>query len=166
MSTFAQNCGFRLPEANWQPVNTFRWNLASKRRLGSALAQQTWSSLVEDRRYRSPQMWKFVQNYVFFCHWKPTQWTHSDEIWRVSIDHVCTVSCQIWAESVTEHCYNSCPKCKNWVKLTWLGSLHMLLVLQRLSDACLRFLVPHVDNVWVAGKTVWSFVNMCHTWAL
>jgi len=79
---------------------------------------------------------------------------------------VCTVSYQIWAGSITEHCYNSCPKCKNWVKLTWLGSLHMLLVLQRLSDACLRFLVPHVDNVWVAGKTVWSFVNMCHTWAL
>jgi len=21
-------------------------------------------------------------------------------------------------------------------------------------------------NVWVAGKTVWSLVNTCHTWAL
>jgi len=51
---------------------------------------------------------------------------------------VCNVSCQIWSGSIREHCYKrlkSPPKCKNLVKLMWLGSLRMLPVLQWLGDA-------------------------------
>ena len=40
-----------------------------------------------------------------------------DEIWSVSVDHVCTVSCQIWHESVRKHCHKSPPKYKNLVEI-------------------------------------------------
>ena len=51
-------------------------------------------------------MSKFAQNSGF---WLPeaNKRTDSDEIWHVSVDHVCTVSCQIWPGSVREHCYKS-----------------------------------------------------------
>jgi len=51
-------------------------------------------------------MSKFAQNSGFWLPEASTR-TDSDEIWHVSVDHVCTVSCQIWPGSVREHCYKS-----------------------------------------------------------
>ena len=94
-------------------MNTFRRNLACKCRPwvcsstpNLALIGKRWS-VQESPKYQNLSKIVFV-----FGHRKPTQWTHSDEIWRVSIDHVCTVSYQIWPGSVKEQCYNSAPKCK------------------------------------------------------
>jgi len=58
---------------------------------GSALARQIWPSSVKGGRYRSPPNVKICPKVVVFAHRKPTQSTRSDEIWCVSILHVCTV---------------------------------------------------------------------------
>jgi len=80
-------------------------------------------------------MSKFAQNSGFWLPEANTR-TDSDEIWHVSVYHVCTVSCQIWPGSVREHCYKSPQNVKFGLKkLTWLEILHMLPVLQRLGDA-------------------------------
>jgi len=103
-----------------------RQNLALKRR--PWVCSSTPNLALIGKRgsvQESTQKAKFAQNCLFWPR-KPTQGTHSGEIWRVGVDHVCTLSCQIWPGSIREHSYKSHPKCKN---------LRMVLVLQWLSDA-------------------------------
>jgi len=52
--------------------------------LGSALAHQIWPSSAKGGRYRSPINVKICPK-LFFGHRNPTQWTHSDKIWRIRV---------------------------------------------------------------------------------
>jgi len=78
--------------------------------LGFTLGHKIWPSSVKGGRYMSPPNVEICPELWFFGHRKPTQRTRSDEIWRVSVDHMCTVSYQIWPGSVREHCcYKNSP---------------------------------------------------------
>ena len=59
-------------------VSVYRW---------CAIAHQNWPSSDKGGRYRSPQECQNLPKIVVFGHRKPTQRTHSDEIWPVSVDY-------------------------------------------------------------------------------
>ena len=75
---------------------------------------------------RSPKNVKICPKLCFFGHRKPTQWTHSDEIWPVSVDLGSALTHQIWPLFVKGGRYRSpknvkiCPKL--WLLAT--GSRH------------------------------------------
>jgi len=58
---------------------------------------------------------------VVFGHWKPTQWTFSDEIWHISVDVRSASGHQIWALSVKGSRYWSPQKFKICPKLWFLA---------------------------------------------
>ena len=77
-------------------------------------------------RYRSPQNVKMLPKIVVFGHRKPTQWTHSDEIWPESVDLGSALAHQIWPSSVKAVRYRSPKNVKICPKLWFLttGSRH------------------------------------------
>ena len=89
--------------------------------LGSALAHQIWPSSVKGRRYSRPQKCQNLPKIVVFGHRKPTQWTHSDEIWRVSVDLGSAPTHQIRPSSVKGGRYRSAQKCQNLPKIVVFG---------------------------------------------
>ena len=111
--------GFSPPEGD--RINRSRRNLARKRRPWSAIAHQIWPSSVKGGRYRSPQKCQNLPKIVVFGHRKLTQRTHTDEIWRVSVDLGSVPTHQIWPSSLKGGRYRSAQKCQNLPKIVVFG---------------------------------------------
>jgi len=119
--------GFSPPQDD--RINRSRRNFAGKRNLycGTTIAHQISPLSVKGgvgtAAFKSvkigPKLW-------FFGHRKPTQWTHSDEIWPVSADLGSALVHQIWPSSVKEGRYRSLKNVKICPKLWFLatGSRH------------------------------------------
>jgi len=114
--------------------------------LGCALAQQIWPSSVKGGRYRRPQNVKICQK-LWFWPWKPTQWTHSDEIWRDSVDLGSVLAHQIWPSSVKGWVQES-PKYQKLRKIMVFGHRKpiqwTLLLRAALRDTALCTLTHHL----------------------
>ena len=106
-----QKCGFSPPQDD--RINRSRQKKSQVNvDHGSAIAHQIWPSLVKGCRYRSPQNCQNLPKVVVFGHRKPTQWTHSDEIWHVSVDLGSVLAHQIWPSSVKGGRYGSPQRSK------------------------------------------------------
>ena len=62
-------------------MNTFRWNSACKCRRSVCFSTPNLTFIGKNESVQSQNLPKIV----IFGHRKPTQWTHSHEIWRVSL---------------------------------------------------------------------------------
>ena len=67
-----------------------------------------------------PKKSKFAQNCVF-GHRKPTQRTHSDDIWPVSVDLGAALAHQNWPSSLKGGRYMSPQNCQNLPKIVAFG---------------------------------------------
>jgi len=85
MAKFAKNCGLWPPEA--ETMNTFRWYFAGKYRPWVCYSTPNLAFIGKRGSVQEPPKCQNLPKIVVFGHWKPTQWTHSDEIWRVSFLH-------------------------------------------------------------------------------
>ena len=81
-------------------MNAFRWNLAWQCRPWVCPSTPNLALIVKRGWYRSPQKCQIWLKIVLFGYRKPTQWTHSDEIWPVSADLGPALAQQIWPSSV------------------------------------------------------------------
>ena len=102
-----KNWDFSPPEGDI--INRSRRNLARKR-IPWVCYSTPFTSSVKGGRHRSPQNVKICPKLCFFGHRKPTQWTHSDEIWpvnSVNVDLGSALAHQIWPWSVKGGRYSS-----------------------------------------------------------
>ena len=83
MSKFTQNCGFWRPEAD--TMNTFRWNLAWQCRPWVCSSTPNLAIIGKRGWLQESPKYPKLPKIMVFGHRKPTQWTHSDEIWRISV---------------------------------------------------------------------------------
>jgi len=77
-------------------INRLRRNLACKRIPWVCYSTPHLALIGKRGSYRSPQKCQNLPKIVVFGHRKPTQWTHSDEIWPESVDLGSALSHQIW----------------------------------------------------------------------
>ena len=88
---------------------------------GYAIAHQIWPSSVKGGRCRSYQQCQNLPKMVGFGHRKPTQRTHLDAIWPVSVDLGSALAHQIWPSSVKGGRCRSPPNMKNCPKFRFFG---------------------------------------------
>ena len=111
--------GFSPPEGD--RINRSRQNLARKRRPRVCYGTPNLALIGKRRSIQEPPNCQNLSKIVVFGHRKPTQWTHSNEIWRVSVDLGSAPTHQIWPSSVKGRRYRSHQKCQNLPKIVVFG---------------------------------------------
>jgi len=106
--------GFSPPEGDG--INRLTLNLACKRRPWVCSSIPNFALIGKGGWVQESHTLKFAKNCAFWPPEANIMNTFSLNL-AIGVDHVCTVSCQIWPGSVREHCYNSLPKCTNLVEI-------------------------------------------------
>jgi len=88
-------------------MNTFRWNSACKCRRSVCFSAPNLTFIGNRGSVQEPPKSQHLPKIVVFGHWKPTQWTLSDEIRHVSVDVRSALAHQIWPSSVKAGRYRS-----------------------------------------------------------
>jgi len=119
-----KNWGFSPPQND--RINRSRQNFAGRHVPWVCYSSPNLAFIGKRGSLQEPQKCQNLPNIVVFGHRKPTQWTHSDEIWPVSVDLGSVLAHQIWPWSVKRGRYRSTQKCQNLPKLWFLatGSRH------------------------------------------
>ena len=85
-------------------MNTFRWNSACKCRRSVCFSAPNLTFIGNRGSVQEPPKSQHLPKIVVLGHWKPTQWTLSDEIWHVSVVVRSASGHQIWPLSVSSCC--------------------------------------------------------------
>jgi len=85
-----QKLGFSPP--HYHRINRWRRNFAGKRRPWVCYSTPNLALAGKRGSVQEPQKCQNLPKIVVFGHRKPTQWTHLDEIWSVSVDFGSAVS--------------------------------------------------------------------------
>ena len=114
----SQELFFSPPEGD--RINPSRRNLSRKRTPRFCYSTPNLALIGKRGSIQEPPKCQNLPKNVVFGHRKPTQWTHSDEIWRVDLGSAATH--QIWPSSVKGGRYRSPQKCQICPKLWFLAT--------------------------------------------
>ena len=119
-----KNWGFSPPQDD--RMNRSRQNFAGKRTPWVCSSTPNLALIVKRGSVQEPQKCPNLPKIVVFGHRKPTQRTHSDKIWPVSVDLGSALAQQIWPSSAKGGRYRSPKNVKISQKLWFLatGSRH------------------------------------------